>query len=85
MIEPSIQVVAPGGKAEALITEVDGIKLNGPNDLCFAGDGSLIFSDPGTYNPANPDPSFIYRILPEGVATGFGRISETRFPKWGSR
>jgi len=46
MIEPSIQVVEPGGKAEAVITEVEGIKLNGPNDLCFARDGSLIFSDP---------------------------------------
>ncbi len=80
MIEPSIQVVAPGGKAEALITEVDGIKLNGPNDLCFAGDGSLIFSDPGTYSPANPDPSFIYRILPEGVAQVLVAFPKPVFP-----
>ena len=80
MIEPSIQVVAPGGKAEALITEVAGIKLNGPNDLCFAGDGSLIFSDPGTYNPANPDPSFIHRILPDGAAQVLVAFPKPVFP-----
>jgi len=31
--------------------------LNGPNDLVFAADGRLIFTDPGTYNPKDPDPS----------------------------
>ena len=80
MIEPSIQVVAPGGKAEALITEVESIKLKGPNDLCFGGDGSLIFSDPGTYNPANPDPSFIHRILPDGVAQVLVAFPKPVFP-----
>jgi gluconolactonase len=57
MVEPSIQRVHAGGKAETLITHVEGIKLNGPNDLAFAPDGSLVFSDPGTYNLRNPDPS----------------------------
>ncbi len=80
MIEPSIQVVEPGGKAEAVITEVEGIKLNGPNDLCFARDGSLIFSDPGTYNPANPDPSFIHRILPNGIAQVLVAFPKPVFP-----
>ena len=32
---PSIQRVRAGGKAETLITEVEGVKLNGPNDLCL--------------------------------------------------
>ena len=66
MVRPSIQRVRVGGKVEELITEVAGIPLNGPNDLCFMPDGSLVFSDPGTYNPKNPDPSYIYRILPDG-------------------
>jgi gluconolactonase len=66
MVTPSIQRVAPGGQVEQLITEVAGHPLNGPNDLCFMPDGSLVFSDPGTYNPKNPDPSYIYRILPDG-------------------
>src|SRR5579871_3399028 len=54
MVEPSIQRVRAGGQAETLITHVEGIKLNGPNDLVFAPDGSLVFSDPGTYHPKNP-------------------------------
>ena len=68
MVEPSIQRVHAAGKAETLITHVEGIKLNGPNDLAFAPDGSLVFSDPGTYNPKNPDPSYIHKITPDGVA-----------------
>jgi gluconolactonase len=80
MIEPSIQVVAPGGESETLITEVAGVKLNGPNDLCFAADGSLVFTDPGTYNPANPDPSFIHRILPNGFAQILIAFPEPVFP-----
>ena len=68
MVDASIQRVREGGKAETLITHVEGIKLNGPNDLCFAPDGSLVFSDPGTYNPKDPDPSYIHKILPDGTA-----------------
>ena len=66
MVAPSIQRAREGGKAQELITEVAGIKLNGPNDLCFMPDGSLVFSDPGTYNPKNPDPSYIHRLRPDG-------------------
>jgi gluconolactonase len=76
MTTPSIQRVAEGGKPEILLSEVAGIKLNGPNDLVFAADGRLIFSDPGTYNPANPDPSYIFAIDPDGsarLAVGFDR------------
>ena len=68
MVAPSIQRVRAGGPAETLITHVKGIKLNGPNDLAFAPDGSLVFSDPGTYNPRNPDPSYIHKISPDGTA-----------------
>lgn len=68
MLAPSIQRVHEAGKAEILITHVEGIKLNGPNDLVFAPDGSLVFTDPGTYNPKDPDPSYIHRLLPDGTA-----------------
>ena len=68
MVDASIQRVREGGKPEVLITHVEGIKLNGPNDLCFMPDGNLVFSDPGTYNPKNPDPSYIHRLLPDGSA-----------------
>ena len=69
MSVPSIQKVRPGGKAEILCTEVDGIKLNGPNDLVFAADGRLVFTDPGTYNPGSPDPSYIFALAPDGTAS----------------
>jgi gluconolactonase len=69
MTAPSIQRVREGGEPEIILTEVAGRKLNGPNDLVFAADGSLIFTDPGTYNPASPDPSRIYQIAPDGQAS----------------
>ena len=68
MVAPSIQRIREGGAAEELITEVAGVRLRGPNDLCFMPDGSLVFSDPGTYNPKNPDPSYIHRLRPDGSA-----------------
>ena len=69
MLQPSIQKIWPGGKAEIICTEVEGVKLNGPNDLVFGPDGALVFTDPGTYNPANPEPSYVHAIAPDGVAT----------------
>jgi gluconolactonase len=80
MIAPSIQTVREGGRAEALITEVQGVKLNGPNDLAFAPDGSLIFTDPGVYNPKNPDPSYIHRVAPDGAASVVIAFPKPVFP-----
>jgi gluconolactonase len=68
MIAPSIQRVREGGKPEVLIAEVEGIALSGPNDLVFAADGPLIFTDPGAYNPSDPDPSYIHALAPDGKA-----------------
>lgn len=68
MSVPSIQRVREGGKAEIILTEVDGIRLNGPNDLVFAADGRLFFTDPGTYNPKAPDPSYIFCVAADGTA-----------------
>ena len=69
MIAPAIQRVREGGQVETLLTEVAGIALNGPNDLVFAPDGRLIFTDPGTYDPADPDPSYIFAVAPDGRAS----------------
>jgi gluconolactonase len=80
MTTPSIQRVREGGKAEILLTEVEGIALNGPNDLVFAADGRLLFTDPGTYNPAKPDPSYIFALAPDGVASVVIAFSEPVFP-----
>jgi len=72
--------VRPGGKAEIICTEVEGIKLNGPNDLVFAKDGRLVFTDPGTYNPSNPDPSYIYAIDSNGKASVVVAFEKPVFP-----
>ena len=80
MTVPSIQRVREGGAPEILLTEVAGHALNGPNDLVFAADGRLIFTDPGTYNPAAPDPSRIYAIDPDGRAAILVDCPEPVFP-----
>lgn len=80
MSVPSIQRVEPGGKAVILVTEVEGIKLNGPNDLVFGPDGHLYFTDPGTYNPANPDPSYIFAIAPDGTPRVVVAFEKPVFP-----
>jgi gluconolactonase len=38
---PSIQKTSPNGKVEILVTEADGVKFDGPNDLAFGPDGRL--------------------------------------------
>lgn len=80
MTTPSIQRVREADKPEAIITEVGSIALNGPNDLVFAADGRLIFTDPGTYNPSNPDPSYIFALTPEGVASVLIAFPKPVFP-----
>jgi gluconolactonase len=80
MSVPSIQKVRPGGTAEILCTAIDGVALNGPNDLVFAGDGRLVFTDPGTYNPADPDPSYIYALAPDGTPRVVVAFPEPVFP-----
>lgn len=68
MTAAGIQVVSPSGRVSKLVTEIDGLKLNGPNDLAFGPDGALYFTDPGTYRPDDPEPSRIFVILPSGDA-----------------
>ena len=80
MTTPSLQRVREGGKAEIILTEVEGIRLNGPNDLVFAPDGRLLFTDPGTYDPENPDPSYIFSVAPDGRARLAVRFDTPTFP-----
>lgn len=80
MTTPSIQRVVEGGRAEIILTEVDGIRLNGPNDLVFAADGRLLFTDPGTYDPEEPDPSYIFALLPDGSAEVAVHFDRPTFP-----
>lgn len=44
---PSIMRAAPDGKTEVIVTDADGVRLDGPNDLAFGYDGRLYFTDLG--------------------------------------
>jgi gluconolactonase len=80
MTTPSIQRVQEGAEPEIILTNVQGIALNGPNDLVFAPDGRLIFTDPGTYNPKNPDPSYIFALSRDGAAEVVVQFDKPTFP-----
>ena len=68
MVSASIQRIdREGGQAEIICTEIEGVKLNGPNDLVFGADGRLYFTDPGTYNPKAPEPSYIFALDKDGT------------------
>jgi gluconolactonase len=81
MLPPSIQrVEREGGAAEVIVTSIDGISFNGPNDLVFGPDGSLYFTDPGTYRPDNPDPSYIFALRPDGTGSLLAQLTPPTFP-----
>jgi gluconolactonase len=66
---PSIQKTGADGKVALLVTEADGKKFNGPNDLTFGPDGRLYFTDSGDWDPVNkPHPGRIVAIEKNGVA-----------------
>ena len=66
---PSIQKTLPNGKVEILVTEADGVKFDGPNDLTFAPDGRLWFTDSGDWAPdTKPHPGRIVCIEKDGTA-----------------
>ena len=66
---PSIQKSSPAGKVEILVTEADGVKFDGPNDLTFAPDGRLWFTDSGDWAPdTKPHPGRIVVIEKNGKA-----------------
>ena len=66
---PSIQKTSPSGKVEILVTEADGVKFDGPNDLAFGPDGRLYFTDSGDWDPATkPHPGRIVVVETNGEA-----------------
>ena len=66
---PSIQRVAPDGRAEIVATKADGVTLNAPNDLTFGPDGRLYFTDSGDWDPeTKPHPGYICVIDTDGTA-----------------
>ena len=78
---PSIQKVRPGGKAEILVTEVEGIKLNGPNDLVFAADGTAGLHRSRHLQPGQPRPELHLRPRPRRQAERRHRLPEAGVPE----
>jgi gluconolactonase len=46
-LTPSLIKMAPDGTCETVLTEVEGVPLLWPNDLCFGTDGALYITDSG--------------------------------------
>lgn len=81
MVTPSIQrIETEGGKAEIIATELDGKAFNGPNDLVFGFDGRLYFTDPGTYRPDDPEPSYLFVLEPDGSGRLLAELEPPTFP-----
>lgn len=64
--------VAPDGQETALAARYDGQRLNSPNDIAVAADGSLYFTDP-PYGVADSlrelNFSGVYRLAPDSTLT----------------
>jgi gluconolactonase len=67
MSVPSIQKAWPDGRVEIVATEVDGIRLQAPNDLTFGPDGRLYFTDPADYLPDDRRPGRVFALNPDGT------------------
>jgi len=81
MVTPSIQVISSEGqRAEIICTEIEGIKFNGPNDLVFGQNGKLYFTDPGTYRPEEPQPSYLFELSPNGNGRLLAELTPPTFP-----
>lgn len=78
---PSIQVIREEGQAaEVVVTEIDGMAFHGPNDLVFGADGRLYFTDPGVYQPDDPQPSRIYVLDQDGTGSLFLEFERPTYP-----
>lgn len=67
MGRPSIQRVWPDARVEEVAAEVDGVALQAPNDLTFAPDGRLYFTDPADYLPDDRKPGRVFVLAPDGT------------------
>lgn len=59
------------GKRTVIVNSFRGHRLNSPNDLTIAGDGTMFFTDPNWQAPS-PDPQpveGVYRVSPGGLIT----------------
>ncbi len=69
-----VLAITPAGEMAVMASAFEGKPLRGPNDLAFASNGDLYFTDPKGTNLDNPAGS-VYLLRPDGTlerfATGF--------------
>ena len=66
--QPSIQRASMDGCVETVATEIDGRRFNAPNDLTFAADGRLYFTDSGDWDPhRKPHAGVIFALDEDGT------------------
>ena len=75
MGRPSIQKAWPDGRVEEVVAEVDGVRLQAPNDLTFGPDGRLYFTDPADYLPNDRKPGRIFVLNPDGTGELLEEVS----------
>jgi gluconolactonase len=73
----AIQKVLDDGRVELAITRADGNPLVGPNDLSFGADGYLYFTDPGAFEPTDPEEGQICVAEPDGTTHVLQRTGPT--------
>jgi gluconolactonase len=64
--QPSIQRITLEGAVETIVTSVDGVALQAPNDLTFGADGRLYFTDPPDYTPNDRGTGRLFAVSPGG-------------------
>jgi gluconolactonase len=73
----SIQAVRPDGAHRTILTEIDGKRLNGPNDIGFDARGGYYFTDPawaartpeGVARAEHSPPGDVCYVAPDGRAS----------------
>ncbi len=68
-----VSILTPGGGKRTLVDAYEGKRLNSPNDLCYAADGTLYFTDPPYGLPRRENDPMreldfcgVYKLTPAG-------------------
>jgi gluconolactonase len=74
---PCLQALAPGGTVSTLVTRIDGVSLNAPNDLCLDRQDNVYFTDPA-WAPRDPNGVASADASPPGSICYYGADGTAR-------